>query len=95
MPLSRAFLSLGISSELPLFCSAIPTPPRQAAVGPAPARQRGEWVRPRCGRAPWESQRRNSHLRGTSEVCVLSLRGIRRITEEKLKEGLVGCDFTN
>lgn len=34
MPLSRAFLSLGISSELRLFCSVIPTPQAQVVVGP-------------------------------------------------------------
>lgn len=95
MPLSRAFLSLGISSELPLFCSAIPSPQTQVAVGPAPAWQRGERARPRHGRAPRESQRRISHLCGTSEVCVLPLRGTQRIMEEKLKEGLVGRAFIN
>lgn len=46
VPLSRAFLSLGISSELPLFCSVIPTPQVQVAAGPVPAWQRGERARP-------------------------------------------------
>lgn len=32
MPLSRAFLSLGISSELPLFCSAVPSPQVQVVA---------------------------------------------------------------
>ena len=95
MPLSRAFLSLGISSELPLFCSAIPSPQMQVALGPVLAWQRGERARPWRGRALRESQRQISHLCGTSEVCMLPLRGTRRIMEGKLKEGLVGCAFIN
>lgn len=95
MPLSRAFLSLGISSELPLFCSAIPSPQAQVAAGPALAWQRGSRARPQHGRALRETQRQVSLLSGTSEVRVLPLRGTRRIMEEKLKEGLVGCVFIN
>lgn len=95
MPLSRAFLSLGISLELPLFCSAVATPQEQVAVGPVLAWQGGERASPRHGRAPWERQWQISHLHGTSEVCVSSLRGTRMIMEEKLKESLVGCAFIN
>lgn len=51
MPLSRAFLSLGISSELPLFCSVIATPQAQVAVGPELVWwQRGQGPG-QCGRA--------------------------------------------
>lgn len=42
MPLSRAFLSLGISSELPLFCSAVPSPWVQVVARPEPVLQRDE-----------------------------------------------------
>lgn len=69
MPLSRAFLSLGISSELPLFCSVIPTPQAQVVVGPVLAWwQRGQG--PGWWRAPQGSQGRISHLCGTSECVV-------------------------
>lgn len=92
MPLSRAFLSLGISSELPLFCSVIPTPQAQVAVRPAPAWQRdGHWR----GRVLRERQWWISLLHGTSEVCLLSLGGTRGVTKEKLKESLLGCAFIN
>lgn len=95
MPLSRAFLSLGISSELPLFCSVIPTPEMQVVVGPVLAWwQRGQGPGC-CRRAPQESQWQISCLCGTSEVCVLSLGGILEDNGKKLEEGLVGCTFIN
>lgn len=95
MPLSRAFLSLGISSELPLFCSVIPTPQMQVAVEPVLAWQRGKRVKHWHGRVLWESQWQISHVCGTSEICVLFLRGFQKIMEEKLKEGVIGCAFIN
>lgn len=51
MPLSRAFLSLGISSELRLFCSVIPTPQAQVVVGPVLV----WWQRGPGARLVWES----------------------------------------